>query len=254
MLFPPLPPKREVSVFYSYAHEDERFVDELEKQLGVLKRTGVITTWHDRKIRPGGAWEGEIDERLESAQVILLLVSADFVNSDYCYEKEMVKALQLHALGKAVVIPIVLKEVAFLDKTPFAKIQMLPRDAKPITHWKRADKAWAEVAEAIGKVCEELQERSSYRGAYSLDDDRTAQAIYEQIAADAKRQQEERREIMKQLEERIFNASLPQDVDVSRLRRADKAFNAMEAYIRNSASDDKAEEGASDPPGPHEER
>ncbi|HEY2290821.1 MAG TPA: toll/interleukin-1 receptor domain-containing protein [Thermoanaerobaculia bacterium] len=217
--------RREISVFYSYAHEDEKLMNELEKHLGVLKRMGMITTWHDRKIRPGEVWEGKIDEHLESSQVILLLVSADFVASDYCWEREMVKALQLHALGQTVVIPILLREVAFLDKTPFGKLQMLPKDARPITRWKRADQAWSEVAEAIGKVCEELQGRSRARV-----DEETAQRIYEQIAADAERQRTEREEIMKGVTKLILNTP---NLDIPPKPR----FSAIDAYISESWPD-----------------
>jgi hypothetical protein len=183
--------KRKINVFYSYAREDEKFINELEKQLSILKRLGVITTWHDRKINPGDLWEERIDEHLESSQIILLMVSADFVASDYCWEKEMVKALQLHELQKAVVIPIVLREVAFLEKTPFGKLQMLPKDAKPIAQWERADEAWAEIAKWLGNVCTDLQQRAE-----RAESETEVRRIFEQIAADAKRQQAERRKIL----------------------------------------------------------
>ena len=220
--------RREISVFYSYAHEDEKLMNELEKHLGVLKRMGMITTWHDRKIKPGEVWEGKIDEHLESSQVILLLVSADFVASDYCWEREMVKALQLHELGRAVVIPILLREVAFLDKTPFGKLQMLPKDAKPITRWKRADQAWSEVAEAIGKVCEELQERVQERV-----DEATAQRILDQIAADAKRQRAEREQLKANFMDLILNAPAPD----TNTPFPGRPFATMDAYISGNGSD-----------------
>ena len=78
-----------VEVFFSYSHLDEDMRDELEKHLSILKRNGVITTWHDRKINAGNEWEGEIDEHMESAHIILLLISSNFMDSDYCYDTEM---------------------------------------------------------------------------------------------------------------------------------------------------------------------
>jgi TIR domain len=221
--------KRKISVFYSYAHEDERFVFELEKQLGVLKRMGIITTWHDRKISPGGLWEQDINEHLESAQVIVLMVSADFVASDYCWEKEMVTALQLHELQKAVVVPIVLREVAFLEKTPFGKLQMLPKDTKPIVQWERADQAWAEVAIALGNVCTELQERAD-----RTEDDAEARRIYERIAADAKLQQAERHKILEDLTNLIVS-SPPAMVTGTRTKQdLEKMSEKWSAYIHSA--------------------
>src|ERR1700686_211738 len=100
-----------VEVFYSYAHEDEALRAELEKHLSLLRRQGVISDWHDRHIAPGTDWAQAIDEHLERASVILLLVSADFLASDYCYGIEMQRALQRHQAHEAAVIPILLRPV-----------------------------------------------------------------------------------------------------------------------------------------------
>src|SRR2546421_9745171 len=100
-----------VIVFYSYAHEDESLRNELEKHLSLLQRRGIITTWHDRKIVPGTDWAYAIDSHLNEATIILLLVSPDFMASDYCYSIEMDRALKRHQAGKARVIPIILRSV-----------------------------------------------------------------------------------------------------------------------------------------------
>jgi hypothetical protein len=221
-----------ISLFYSYAHEDEAFVRELEKQLGMLKRLGVIATWHDRQIQAGESWERAIDEQLASAQVILFMVSADFVASDYIWNREMTTALARHELGEAVVIPIVLREVAFLEQAPFAKLQMLPRDARPIVAWPRADEAWAQVAESIGAVCKDLQSKAAY-----VADAAEARRIYAQIAADMPRMRAEREAIMASLQEHIFKAT---DLNLPVRPRP----SAMDAYIDTGdappAGDDKA--------------
>ena len=93
-----------VEIFYSYSHKDEQFKDELGEHLAILRRQGVITSWHDRKIPPSTEWSKEIDAHLNSAKIILLLVSASFLASDYCYEIEMKRALERHASGDARVI------------------------------------------------------------------------------------------------------------------------------------------------------
>src|SRR6202045_1561130 len=113
-----------VEVFYSYAHEDEALRAELEKHLSLLRRQGVISGWHDRHIAPGADWAQAIDEHLESAVVILLLVSADFLASDYCYGIEMKRALQRHQTNEAAVIPILLRAVDW-NRAPFASLQTL---------------------------------------------------------------------------------------------------------------------------------
>jgi hypothetical protein len=101
----------QVEVFYSYAHEDETFRNKLETHLSLLRRQGLISAWHDRHILPGTNWAQAIDEHLESASVILLLISADFLASDYCYGLEMQRALQRHQANEARVIPILLRPV-----------------------------------------------------------------------------------------------------------------------------------------------
>src|SRR5215472_12123628 len=98
-----------LSLFYSYTHEDEALRDQLEKHLVQLQRQGLISTWHDRKIPPGGAWADEINAHLETASIILLLVSPDFLASNYCYEIEMERALERQRSGEACVIPIILR-------------------------------------------------------------------------------------------------------------------------------------------------
>ena len=91
---------RPTEVFYSYAHEDEPLLGELLKHLGILKRLGVIRDWHDRKITAGTEWKGQIDQHLDAAGIILLLVSPDFIDSDYCWDIELTRALERHRRGR----------------------------------------------------------------------------------------------------------------------------------------------------------
>ena len=148
-------PKPAINVFISYAHEDEALLRQLQTHLASLKRQGLITSWYDREIVAGRDWANEIDEHIEQASVILLLVSADFIASDYCYEVEMQRALERHDAGQARVIPIVLRPVSWKG-LPFTRLQALPTDAKPVTTWGNRDEAWADVVAGIQSAIEDL--------------------------------------------------------------------------------------------------
>jgi hypothetical protein len=137
-----------VSVFVSYAHADEKLRKELGKHLSVLERQGLISTWHDRMIPAGTEWNDQIDSRLNGSRVILLLVSSDFINSQYCYDVEMKRALNRHEKKEALVIPVMLRPVV-LRGTPFAKLQALPKDARPVTDWPSLDAAFVDVTEGL---------------------------------------------------------------------------------------------------------
>jgi len=123
----------------------------------VLQRQGLIALWHDRNISPGTDWQREIDTYLNSAHIILLLVSPDFMDSDYCYGIEMQRAMQRHEQGLARVLPIILRPVHWLA-APFGKLQVLPTNAKPVlsSHWHNQDEAFFDVAEGIRETVEKL--------------------------------------------------------------------------------------------------
>src|SRR5260370_30315226 len=110
-----------LELFYSYANKDERLRKELDNHLYNLKRSGLIVDWHDRDISAGTDWEQEIDSHLNTAQVILLLISPDFMASDYCFSIEMKQALERHEAGEARVIPIILKPVDW-SGAPFSRL------------------------------------------------------------------------------------------------------------------------------------
>jgi GTPase SAR1 family protein/predicted MPP superfamily phosphohydrolase len=146
-----------IEVFISYSHRDEVLREELGKHLSALRRENVIGMWHDRLIGAGTEWAGEIDRHLETAGVILLLISPDFIASDYCYSLETQRALERHAAGEAVVIPIVLRPTDWLT-LDIAKLQSLPRDNRAVdsSHWKNRDEAFVEVAKGIRQAVEQL--------------------------------------------------------------------------------------------------
>jgi internalin A len=147
-----------VELFYSYSHKDETLRNELETHLKLLQRQGLIETWHDRKIEAGEEWKRKIDENLERADIILLLISADFMASDYCYEIEMKRALERHEQGEARVLPIILREVNW-RRAPFASLQALPKDGLAVTKWPDKDSAWRNVSEGIERVVEGVRKK-----------------------------------------------------------------------------------------------
>ena len=136
------------TVFFSYCHADEALRDQLERQLRILQRQGLIETWHDRRIEAGQDFAGEIDAHIEADEIILLLVSPDFLNSDYCYEIEMTRALERHKVGEAIVIPVILRDCLW-HGAPFGKLMATPTDGRPVTQWPDIDHAFRLVAEAV---------------------------------------------------------------------------------------------------------
>ena len=140
-------------IFYSYSHQDKALRDNLEKQLTVLKQNELITDWHDGEISAGTEWDAEIKKNLNAADIILLLVSADFLASVYIEKVELKQALERHEAGQARVIPIILRDCDWRSST-LGKLQALPKDGKAITKWKDQDEAYLDVVNGIRKALE----------------------------------------------------------------------------------------------------
>jgi hypothetical protein len=141
-------PTAPISLFYSYSHEDEALRKKLEAHLSLLQAEGFISGWHDRRIAAGTEWQGAIDNHLDEAGIILLLVSASFLASQYCQDVEVARAMQRHKAGTARVIPVVLRSVDW-HTAPFGNLQALPKDGKPVASWKDRDKAFTDIARGI---------------------------------------------------------------------------------------------------------
>lgn len=146
---------RAIEVFFFYAHEDEGLRNELAKHLRLLERQRLIKAWYDRDITAGGEWRREIEQQLNKAHIILLLISPDFLDSDFCWSVELERAMQRHEAGEALVIPIILREVDWHD-APFGKLQALPKNAEPVTNWVNRDQGFADIARGISRVVKEL--------------------------------------------------------------------------------------------------
>jgi formylglycine-generating enzyme required for sulfatase activity len=145
-----------ISLFYSYSHKDEELRLKLQDHLAALKWSGMIAEWNDRDIEAGKEWEREIDHHLSSADIILLLVSASFIASPYCWSVEVRKALERHERGEARVIPVILRPCRW-QRTPFAKFQATPKDARPVTDWPDEHAAFDDVVSKIEAVVDELR-------------------------------------------------------------------------------------------------
>jgi tetratricopeptide (TPR) repeat protein len=142
---------RPVEFYFSYAHNDELLRDQLVTHLSFLRRQGIVEAWHERAITPQEMWRDQIDEHLESATLILLLISPDFLASDYCAGVEVARAMEKHESGESLVIPIILRPCDWRE-APFGKLQVLPKNARPVTSWKNRDEAFLNISQGINQA------------------------------------------------------------------------------------------------------
>jgi TIR domain len=149
---------KHIEIFCCYARKDQRLLTELKNHLKLWERLQLITVWTDTDISAGADWQKEIMHHLNSAQIILLLVSPDFLASEYCYSTEMTYAMERYERGQALVIPIILRSCAW-EEAPFGRLQVLPTDAKPVigSGWHNQDEAFFNVAEGIRKAAEKMR-------------------------------------------------------------------------------------------------
>jgi hypothetical protein len=145
----------EVEIFVSYTHKDEQYLRKLRTHLTPLIHQGFIHLWHDREISAGTEWAREIDKRLNKAHIILLLVSPEFIASDYCLSVEVERAKERHKLGETRIIPVILRPSQW--QYLLGEFQALPTGTKPVTLWTKQDQAFLDVAFGIKKVVEELK-------------------------------------------------------------------------------------------------
>lgn len=210
------------TLVFSYSHVDEALRNELEKHLSPLKRAGKITTWHDRRIVPGQEFERQIDQYFYEADIILLLISSDFIASDYCYEVEMTNALMRHKQGEAMVIPVILRECAW-HQLPFGSIMAATIDGKPITKFASHDEGYVQVVNAVSRAIADMDARKPQQ----------SMPVSPQHSANP----------MLQTSETIFtprssNLSLPKtftDLDKDRARR--EGFEYVARYFENSLNE-----------------
>lgn len=171
------------SIFFSYVHEDEPFLVEFKKHLQLLKRQGLISEWYDNNLSAGLEWRQERATQLDSASIIALLISSDFLASDYIYGVEMQRAMQRHEAGQARVIPILLKPVYWED-APFAKLTPLPSNTLPIASWPDQNTAFLDVTKALRGIINDLQSEflEEQNGTISTDIENKSSTLKEEHA------------------------------------------------------------------------
>lgn len=146
------------TIFISYAHADEELKKELDKHLKILRRSGKVETWNDRELIAGQEWDEVIMSELNKANIILLLISIDFNASDFIWDKELAAAMKRHEEGSAYVVPVILRKCDWHD-LPYAKLQSLPRNAKPVTEYANRDEAFTEIAAGIEKLVDYIRNK-----------------------------------------------------------------------------------------------
>ena len=153
--------KAQVQIFLAYSRKDTDMLGEFVPHLSILERTHIVDRiWFDGKIEPGTNWDNEINENLQNSDIIILLISADFIASEYCYGKELKKAVGYHKSGKTKVIPIILRSCIWKD-TLFSKIQVLPKNGKPVNSWNRKDEVFAEITLRIKEIAISIKNKKS---------------------------------------------------------------------------------------------
>jgi internalin A len=153
--------RRAARIFVSYSHKDERLLSELKTHLSPLRRQNLIETWDDREIRPGEDFGEKINENLERADIIILLVSSDFIASDYCYEREMTRALERHDNHEARVVPVIVRDAKWEVIPQLSRLQAIPKNGKPVRNWPNKDTAWKDVSDRIQKMIEGMRAADS---------------------------------------------------------------------------------------------
>jgi TIR domain/WD domain, G-beta repeat len=207
-----------VKIFCCYARKDQSLLLKLITHLTSLEHEGLITLWADVNINAGMEWEKEIDRHLYTARIILLLISPDFMASEYCYSHEMQGAMERHERGEAHVIPIILRPVSW-QKAPFGKLQALPTNASPITSgkWHHQDDAFFNVAEGVRKEVEAILAKEGQTEEEG--DRRTEEAEWHQAEEQAHSVEEKR---VRKAKEEVYTR-LPEEKQRSQAEEAKQA-------------------------------
>lgn len=144
-----------LNLFFSYAHEDRSFLDALQKHLSMLKRQGLINDWYDQDVSAGGNQQEEVRLHINSAHIILLLISPDFIASDTLYNGELAYVLAHHHMNRAHVVPIILRDTEGWEQTEFGQLLALPRERKPLTSWPNRDAAYSSIVKDIRRLIDD---------------------------------------------------------------------------------------------------
>ncbi len=143
--------KQPANIFISYAHKDEEYKDKLYNHLSGLRNSGFINDWNDRQILPGQEWDDQIKGNLEAADIIIFLVSSDFMASNYINDNEIANSMQRHANGEVLIVPVVIRPCD-LPSLSISKFQALPKNAQPISTWPNEDEAFLDVVNQLKRL------------------------------------------------------------------------------------------------------
>ena len=221
-------------IFIAYARKDEALLNELRTHLAPLKRSGRATIWYDGKIEPGVVWEQAIKKHLHSADIILMLVSASAIASDYFYDQEMKDALQRHHEGTARLVPLILRPCAW-NATPLAELQALPKDAKAVTSWPDRDAAYSDAVRSLWDMIHQLEEEQKKAAAAK------AEALLQQQTAEQRQleEQQPKEEAARRPEQQVAEAKRQQKMAEEKKRQA-QAAKAQRALRRKEQTNQLA--------------
>lgn len=151
--------RAEPLVYISYSHKDQAFVDELLKFLQPFEQTATFQVWHDRQIQPGAVWRQEIQAALEQADVAILLISADYLASQYIVDEELRLLLERQNQGEVRLFPIIIRPSAWVH-TPLAYFQVWPRDGRALSELSliERDRLWSDFAEVLVAAIHRINE------------------------------------------------------------------------------------------------
>jgi len=179
-----------VQIFIAYSRKDTALLDEFRVHLKPLERAGKAQIWYDGLIEPGAVWEADIKKHLHASDIILLMVSADAIASDYFYDKEVADALDRHHNGSARVVPMIMRPCAW-DATPLADLQALPKNGKPVTSWPDRDEAYADAAKALWAMIANIGQLKQEQAAEALRLQQEAEAERQRLAAEAQQRRQD---------------------------------------------------------------
>ncbi len=216
-----------LKTFICYAHEDHEVVDGLKKQLAIFEKKALLQIWSDGKILAGEHWDNSIKTQLEQAELILLFISVDFINSDYIEKKELKAALQRHRDSEATLIPIIVRPCHWEEYFDIGQFQALPAKARPIlsSHFPHRDEAFFEIAAGVKKTAEDL--RAQKTAAFEA---QKAQEAAEQEAAATATRQASAAEVKRRKDEAAWKSTLELDT-----------LEAYEAYLEDGHNLHQAE-------------
>ncbi len=143
-----------INIFIAYTPTDRSYLEELQVHLSVLERLGLVDKiWYDGMVEVGRDWESTILDALHQSDIILLLVSADFIASDFCYHQEMQQAIRLHEEGKVHTIPIIVRPCLW-ERAPFSKLNVLPKGGQPLSssEWPHEDVPYVQITKAVEDI------------------------------------------------------------------------------------------------------